>query len=196
MRSRGLLQGSGKALVGVAIFSALINLLYLTGSFYMLQVYDRVIPSRSVETLIALSVLAGLLFAGQGALDMYRTRILVRLGRAIEERLSPRVFSIIGQLPLVGRANLGLQPMRDLDNVRTFFANGGPAAFFDLPWAPFYIGVCFLFHPAVGLVALSGALLLAVLTGLAEIFTRGPMADTATHSVLRNNFAEAARRNA
>ena len=196
MRSKSLLHGAGKALFGVAVFSALINLLYLTGSFYMLQVYDRVIPSRSVETLIALSILAGMLFAGQGALDIYRTRILVRVGRAIEERLSPRVFSIIGQLPLVGRANLGLQPMRDLDNVRTFFANGGPAAFFDLPWAPFYIGVCFLFHPAMGLVALSGALLLAFLAGLAEIFTRRPVADTATQSVLRNNFAEAARRNA
>jgi len=196
MGSKGLLQGAGRALVGVAIFSALINLLYLTGSFYMLQVYDRVIPSRSVETLIALSVLACLLFVGQGALEVYRTRILVRIGRAMEERLGPRVFSIIGQLPLVGRTNLGLQPMRDLDNVRTFFANGGPAAFFDLPWVPFYVGICFLLHPAVGLVALSGVLLLAFLTALAEIFTRGPMADTAIKSVLRNNFAEAARRNA
>ncbi|MDB5570027.1 MAG: putative transporter family, HlyB subfamily [Hyphomicrobiales bacterium] len=196
MRSRELLRGSEQALVGVAIFSALINLLYLTGSFYMLQVYDRVIPSRSVDTLIALSVLAGLLFAGQGALDIYRTRILLRVGRAIDERLSPRVFSLIGQLPLTGRATLGLQPMRDLDNIRTFFANGGPSAFFDLPWAPLYIGICFLFHPAVGLIALAGVLLLAFLTALAEIYTRAPMTETAAHSVSRNNFAEAARRNA
>ena len=83
-------SGCRGALVGVAVFSALINILYLTGSFYMLQVYDRVIPSRSIPTLIALSVLAATLYAGQAALDFFRGRLLLRMGRSLDERLSPR----------------------------------------------------------------------------------------------------------
>src|SRR5918995_6550373 len=85
--------------IGLALFSALINILYLTGSFYMLQVYDRVIPSRSVPTLIALSLLAGTLYAGQAALDFFRGRILLRIARSLDEQLSPRVFRLIARLP-------------------------------------------------------------------------------------------------
>src|SRR3954470_425869 len=91
------------ALVGLALFSALINVLYLTGSFYMLQVYDRVIPSRSVPTLIALSILAAFLYAGQAALDVCRGRILARLARCLDERLSSGVFALIPRLPLTSR---------------------------------------------------------------------------------------------
>src|SRR3712207_5558813 len=106
------------AVIGLALFSALINILYLTGSFYMLQVYDRVIPSRSVPTLIALSLLAGTLYAGQAALDFFRSRILLRMARSLDERLSPRVFALIARLPLTGRAGaVGLLPLRDLDQV-------------------------------------------------------------------------------
>src|SRR5215210_3311785 len=93
------------ALIGLALFSALINILYLTGSFYMLQIYDRVIPSRSVPTLIALSILAATLYAGQAALDFCRGRILVRMARSLDERLSPRIFALITRLPLTGRGN-------------------------------------------------------------------------------------------
>src|SRR5215210_7240004 len=98
------------AFIGLALFSALINVLYLTGSFYMLQVYDRVIPSRSVPTLVALSVLAGTLYAGQAALDFFRTRVLSRLARSLDERLSPRVFALVARLPLTPQGgSVGLQ---------------------------------------------------------------------------------------
>src|SRR3954454_9058529 len=104
------------ALIGLALFSALINVLYLTGSFYMLQGYDRGIPSRRVPTLIALSVLASPLYAGQAALDVFRSRILARMARSLDEHLSPRVFALVTRLPLTGRgAAAGLQPLRDLD---------------------------------------------------------------------------------
>src|SRR5215218_9774602 len=92
------------ALIGLVLFSALINILYLTGSFYMLQVYDRVIPGRSVPTLIALSVLAATLYAGQATLDFFRGRILARVARSLDEQLSPRVFDLIACHPLTGRA--------------------------------------------------------------------------------------------
>src|SRR5262249_55163068 len=186
-----------EALIGLALFSALINILYLTGSFYMLQVYDRVIPSRSVPTLIALSVLAATLYAGQGALDLVRQRILSRMARSFDERRSPRGFALIARLPLAGRAGtVGLQPLRDLDQVRSFLAGGGPLGFFDLPWMPFYLAICFLFHPLIGIAALSGALVLVSLTICTEAFTRKPINAATQHGAARMSLAEASRRNA
>src|SRR4051794_5245997 len=114
------------AFIGLAVFSALINILYLTGSFYMLQVYDRVITSRSVPTLIALSVLAATLYAGQAALDFVRGRLLRRMARSLDERLSPRVFALIARLPLTGRgAAAGPQPPRELVQGPGVLARGG-----------------------------------------------------------------------
>ena len=189
--------GCRGALIGLALFSALINILYLTGSFYMLQVYDRVIPSRSVPTLIALSVLAAVLFAGQAMLDFFRSRILSRMARSLDERLSPRVFALVARLPLTARGGaVGLQPLRDLDQVRSFLSGGGPLGFFDLPWMPFYLAICFLFHPLIGLAAAGGALVLVALTVCTEAFTRKPVKDAALHGAARMNLAEATRRNA
>ena len=189
--------GCRGALIGLALFSALINILYLTGSFYMLQVYDRVIPSRSVPTLIALSALAAVLFAGQAMLDFFRSRILSRMARALDERLSPRVFALVARLPLTARGGaVGVQPLRDLDQVRSFLAGGGPLGFFDLPWMPFYLAICFLFHPLIGLAAAGGALVLVALTVCTEAFTRKPVKDAALHGAARMNLAEATRRNA
>src|SRR3954466_881561 len=185
------------ALMALALFSALINILYLTGSFYMLQVYDRAIPSRSVPTLIALSVLAASLYAGQAALDFVRARVLLRMGRALDERLSPRVFALIARLPLTGQTGaMGPQPLRDLDQVRSFLSGGGPLAFFDLPWMPLYLAICFLFHPLIGLAALVGALVLVSLTICTEAFTRKPIKAAARHGAARTSLAEASRRNA
>jgi len=185
------------AFLGLFIFSALINLLYLTGSFYMLQVYDRVIPSRSVPTLIALSLLAAALFAGQAALDFFRSRVLLNMARSLDERLSPRVFRIISQMPLrSGSSATGVQPLRDLDQVRSFLSGGGPLGLFDLPWMPFYLAICFAFHPMIGIAALFGAVMLISITLCAEVFTHKPIAEVAQHAAARNGLAEATRRNA
>ena len=183
-------------LLGVGLFSALNNVLYLAGSFYMLQVYDRVIPSRSVPTLVALSVLAATLYAGQAALDVFRSRILARIGRALDESLSPRVFGTVTRLPLSGHAAVGLQPLRDLDQVRHFLSGAGPLALFDLPWMPFYLAICFLFHPLIGFTAMCGAILLVLLTIGAELLTRKPLRAATQHGAARMSFAEASRRNA
>lgn len=185
------------ALTGLGAFSALVNILYLIGSFYMLQIYDRVIPSRSLPTLIALSVLAGTLYLGQAALDFFRTRILSRMARSLDEWLSHDVFGLITRLPLAGgTGGVGLQPLRDLDQVRSFLAGGGPLGFFDLPWMPFYLAICFLFHPLIGIAASAGALFLVCLAICTELFTRAPVKAAATHATARNNLAEASRRNA
>src|SRR3954467_705174 len=103
------------ALIRLFLFSALLNILYLTGSFYMLQVYDRVIPSRSVPTLVGLSVLALALYGFQAVLDLIRGRVLVRIGRSLGEDLSLRVYHSISLMSLTSRrVGDGLQPMRDL----------------------------------------------------------------------------------
>src|SRR5262249_40382131 len=111
------------AFLSVGVFSGVSNILMLTGSVFMLEVYDRVLPSRSVPTLIALAVLAGLLFAAQGIIDLIRGRLLVRIGAALDEALSARVFQATVNLPLkTGETTSNVDPIRDLDTVRSFFS--------------------------------------------------------------------------
>ncbi len=182
---------------GLAAFSGLSNILMLTGSFFMLQVYDRVLPGRSVPTLIALMALAMMLYLFQGALDLVRNRISVRVGRHLDETLGLRVFDAMVRLPLKTRGDGdGLQPLRDLDQVRSFLSSGGPAALFDLPWMPLYLGICFLFHFWIGVTALAGAAVLIAITILTETRTRGPTRAFARFAVSRNSLAAEGRRNA
>jgi ATP-binding cassette subfamily C protein len=175
----------------------MINLLYLTGSLFMLEVYDRVLPSRSVPTLVGLAILAGGLYVAQGVLDMIRSRILGRVGTSLDEALNARVFDTIVRLPLmVGNRNEGLQPLRDLDNVRSFLGSMGPGAFFDLPWLPFYLAICFAFHVLIGLTALIGAVILICLTIVTEFLSRAPAREAMGLAARRNDLAATSRRNA
>jgi PrtD family type I secretion system ABC transporter len=182
---------------GVAVFSGMINVLMLTGSLFMLQVYDRVLPSRSVPTLVGLAVLVTALYAFQGALELIRGRVLARIGSALDERVAARAYDLIVRLPLKARGKGdGLQPLRDLDQIRGFLSGGGPAALFDLPWMPLYLGICFVFHPWIGLTALAGAVVLVTFTLLTEVLTRAPSKEAAAFAASRNALAEAGRRNA
>lgn len=185
------------AFIAIGFISVMVNVLYLTGSFFMLEIYDRVVPSRSVATLIGLVVLAAGLYTAQGILDLIRGRILVRIGANLDESLSGRVFDTIARLPLkVGQRNDGLQPLRDLDSIRSFLSGLGPVAMFDLPWMPFYIAICFAFHPLIGFTALVGAIILITVTVLTEWLTRAPMKVATGHAISRNGLAETSRRNA
>jgi len=185
------------AFVGVGIMSCMINLLYLTGSLFMLEVYDRVLPSRSVPTLVGLAILAGGLYMAQGVLDLIRIRILGRIGTALDESLNSRVFDTIVRLPLTaGARNEGLQPLRDLDNIRSFLSGMGPGAFFDLPWLPFYLAICFAFHVMIGLTALVGAIILVTLTIVTEFMSRRPAREALGLAARRNDLATTSRRNA
>ena len=184
-------------LICVAVFSSLINILYLTGSFYMLQIYDRVIPSRSIPTLVALSLLVALLYAFQAVLDFCRVRVLVRAARCFDEKLGPRVLRIVTSLPISAQAGTAsLQPLRDLDQIRNFLSGGGPLGFLDLPWMPLYLGICFLFHPLIGIAASVGALVLISLTLCSEALTRRPVEASARSTNTRIRVAESAYRNA
>ena len=191
------LRACRNAFIGVGVMSCMINLLYLTGSIFMLEVYDRVLPSRSVPTLVGLVILAGGLYIAQGGLDLIRGRILGRIGTALDEALNARVFETVVRLPLmVGSRNEGLQPLRDLDNVRSFLGSMGPGAFFDLPWLPFYLAICFAFHWLLGVTALAGAVILVTLTLITEFLSRTPAKEAMTLAARRNDLAATSRRNA
>lgn len=189
------LRSCKAAFLGVGAMTALINVLYLTGSFFMLEVYDRVIPSRSMPTLVGLVVIAAVLYAFQGLLDIVRARVLSRVGGALDAMLSGRVFTILTQLPLKA-PKLGGIPLRDLDQIRGFMSSLGPAALFDLPWMPLYIGICYVFHPLLGLAAALGGCALVALTVLTEVRTRKPVKEAMAYGVHRQALADSSQRNA
>ncbi|KQT60724.1 type I secretion protein [Aureimonas sp. Leaf460] len=192
-----MVSAARAALFGIALVSGVVNVLALTSPLFMMQVYDRVLSSRSVPTLIGLAVLAGGLFAFQAVLDVLRARVLLRIGEMVDRRLSARVHEAVVRLPLETRMpGDGLQPLRDLDNLRGFLSGQGPTAFFDLPWMPFYLGLCFAFHTWIGVTALVGAVVLVALTILADRLSRGPVEATVAHGMARNARLEAGRRNA
>ncbi|WP_137395522.1 type I secretion system permease/ATPase [Agrobacterium larrymoorei] len=183
--------------LGLALVSGVVNVLALTSPLFMLQVYDRVLASGSVPTLIGLAILALCLFAFQCMLDIIRARVLMRIGERFDLRFSKRVHDAVTRLPLISRVSGdGLQPLRDLDNVRGFVSGFGPTAFFDLPWMPFYLGICFLFHFWIGVTALAGAILLVSLTLFTNIFTQRPVREATAENMVRNRLLEASRRNA
>src|SRR5579863_7785888 len=186
-----------RAFLAIALFSGMSNILMLSGALFMLEIYDRVLPSRSVPTLVGLLILVAGLYGAQGLIDMIRSRILVRIGHSLDETMSLRVYDAIVRLPLkIGAKGDGTQPIRDLDSVRSFLSGLGPVAFFDLPWMPVYLAICFLFHTLLGLTALMGAIILVTLTVVTEIKTRHPTRSAAQFAVARNALLEASRRNA
>jgi len=185
------------AFIASAVFSGMSNILMLTGAIFMLEIYDRVLPSHSVPTLIALIVIATALYAALGILDLIRSRILGRVGASIDEAISDSVYDALVGLPLkAGNRGDGLQSLRQLDSLRAFLSGMGPIAFFDLPWIPLYLAICFAFHILIGLTALVGAFILCGLTILTEVYTRDSTKQAVTLGLSRNSLAETSRRNA
>lgn len=184
-------------LPGLVAGSFLINVLALTSPLFMLQVYDRVLASGSVPTLVGLAVLALGMFVVQAALDVLRGRILLRVGERFDRTYAARVHEAVIRLPLMTRMQSdGLQPLRDLDNIRGFLSGSGPTVFFDLPWIPLYLGVCFIFNVWLGTTALVGAVVLVSLTLFTNLLSQKASKDTTRFNMARNGMLEAARRNA
>jgi ATP-binding cassette subfamily C protein len=180
------LKACGSELAAVAVYSGAINVLMLTGSLFMLQVYDRVLPSHSVPTLIGLFAIVVVLYIAQGLLDMIRARIMIRIGRSLDEDIGDRVCRAVIQIPLFMRSTAdGTQPLRDLDQLRSFMSSSGPIAFFDLPWIPLYLALCFAFHFWIGITAAAGALLLIGLALATEFLVRRSSRSIAGHGMAR-----------
>ena len=173
-----------------------INILMLTGPLFMLQVYDRVLASRSIPTLIVISSLAIAMFVFYGLLEAIRGRILLRMGQRVDAQLSAEAYDISTDLPLIlGPKAPQMRPVQDLDVMRQFLAGPGPAAIFDVPWMPFYLGILFLFHPILGFVALGGGIVICILIGLKEIVSRKPAQEFARENGRRAGLVEISRRN-
>src|SRR5712672_3018488 len=169
------LRASARQLVGVAVFSGVVNLLTLSGSLYMLQVYDRVIPSRNVATLLGLSLIVAVAYLLQGYFDALRARMLSRIGSLFDASLQEPIHVALATLPLKGaRPVLAQQPLRDLDQVRSFLSGMGPTAFLDMPWMPIFLIALFMFHPAIGIAATLGACAIVSVTLATERHSRGP----------------------
>ncbi len=162
---------SGMRSIGGFLFlvSGVVNILALTGAFYMLQIYDRALTSHSVSTLVALSVLAIGFYLIQGMLDVSRSQILVRLGAKLDQRLAPLAHRVSIDMPRYGFSTAeSTERSRDVDTLRNFMGGQGPMALFDLPWMPLYLIFVYCLHPWLGILTFAGALVLTSLTVLTE----------------------------
>jgi ATP-binding cassette subfamily C protein len=190
-----------KGLRGVVAYlftvSGVINILALTGAFYMLQIYDRALTSGSMPTLVAISVLAIGLYLFQGLFDVIRSQILVRVGARLDARIAPLAHEVAIDMPRFGFSTAeALERGRDVDTVRGFLGSQGPVALFDLPFVPVFLVFVYILHPLLGALTLGGAFVLTVLTVITELLTRRLSGSTQQALVARNTIADSNARNA
>lgn len=183
-------------MVGVTAASALLNILLLAGSIYMMLVYDLVIPGRSEATLVGLLLLVIAAYGFQAVLEVIRGRVLIHMAGAVDSALETRVHGAVvaaaRRLPNID-AN---QPVRDLDQIRGFLSSAGPTAFADLPWVLFFVAILFLLHPWIGITVLVGAAMLVLLTLITDRVTRPGMEKMLDLSRKRQDVIETSRRHA
>jgi len=177
--------------------SGIINVLALTGSFYMLQVYDRALPSGSLPTLIGLSTLAIGLYVMQGMFEVLRLQILVRVGAQLDRRSAPLAHRVAIDMPRFGYSPAeAMERGRDVDTLRGFLGSPGLVALLDLPWMPIFLVFVYTLHPWLGALTVGGAVLLTFITILTELFTRRWAGATQEAMVVRNGIADTNARNA
>lgn len=191
-----LLSRNAFALSALFLVSLVSNLLMLTGPLFMLQIYDRVLGSRSMPTLVALTLLVVVLYGFYGFIEWLRARMATRLAGAIEETLSTDLFRAAIRLRLLPGALGNTDPLRDLETVRQFASGPGPLALFDLPWLPVYLGIVFLLHPMLGWIAAGGAAIITMLLVVNEMFARRPSEEVTRAVSQRQERTEDARLNA
>lgn len=163
---------SKKSFIVVGFFSLFINLLMLVPPLYMLQLYDRVVTSRSEETLVMLTLIVIVLFITMALLEIVRSKILVKVGNKLDQILSQRIFDSLFELANKNPGKASSMPISDLTQVRQFMTGNGLFAFFDAPWIPIYIGVLFLFHPMFGYFAIFAAIVLLTFTIINQYSTK------------------------
>ncbi|MFQ3787929.1 type I secretion system permease/ATPase [Halomonas sp. A29] len=190
------LHASRASFVLVGLFSLFVNLLMLVPAIYMLQVYDRVLATMSVETLLMLTLVVVFLFVVMGLLELVRYRILVRVGNRLDLRLSGRLYQAMFRRSLLTGSRQSAQPLTDLATLRQFFSGNGLLVFFDAPWVPVYLAVLFLFHPWLGLFATLAGLLLLILTAVGEKITQPLLSEAAAEQIGANELVDANLRNA
>lgn len=188
--SAALREGAGLYLAAFS-FSVFVNILMLTGPLYMLQVYDRVLGSRSEETLVALSVLVACLFLVMGILDYARTRVLAIVAARFQDRLDRRVFEASMRRATVAPNDpAAVAAQRDLEAVQRFVASPLLVALFDLPWTPLFAAAIFIFHPWLGWLAMAGGGFLILVTLLNQWLIRAPQNRANTASIRSERLSD------
>ena len=190
------LAGFKGAFKTVGSFSAIINLMLLVPSLYMLQVYDRVLASRNETTLLMLTLMMLAAYLFMSALEMIRSFVLIRLGSQLDMHLNKRVYTAAFEQNLKRAGTSAGQALQDLANIRQFLTGNGLFAFFDAPWFPIYLLVIFLFDPYLGLFALVGTILLIALAYINESVSRKPLSEANSMAVSANQLATNNLRNA
>ena len=191
-----LTSGFRSIFIFLFLMSGIINLLALTGSFYMLQIYDRALGSASIPTLLALSALAIGLYMFQGLFDMLRSQILIRIGARLDRKIAPLAHRVGIDMPRFGfSSSEALERGRDVDTVRGFLGSQGPVALFDLPWMPVFLVFVFILHPLLGALTFGGAFVLTMMTIATELLTRRLSAATHKAAITRNMVADSNARN-
>ncbi|MDQ5767565.1 type I secretion system permease/ATPase [Thiothrix subterranea] len=193
---KGVLDSFRGSFLYVGFFSLFINLLMLVPPFYMLQVYDRVMASRSLETLLMITLIVVWLFITMGLLEYARSRMLVRIGSQLDDRLNSRLYSAMTKMALRQPGRASSQPLNDLTSMRQFMTGNGPFAFFDAPWIPIYFAILFVFHPMFGVFALFAAAILIGLAIMNEVSTRDLMKDANNRNIQSTSAMSAQLRNA
>jgi PrtD family type I secretion system ABC transporter len=183
------------AFISIGVFSAFINMLMLVSPMYMLQVYDRVLSSRSEPTLVILTVFCIGLLAVYGFLEFARSRVLVRVGVELDKNLSEVVLKNLFTLSLKSGNVRSSQALRDLSTVREFLSGSAILTCFDAPWFPFYIAVIFIFHPLQGFIGIFGAILLFSFALAGEIRTRGLLSEASKNGIAASRFVDLSLRN-
>jgi hypothetical protein len=186
---------SRNALLGVGAFSLIINLLMLTSSLYMMQIFDRVLSGQSRQTLLYLTIIAVMAVGVLGALDLIRSRILVRVGTWVEKSLSAPVYLKGLDNALIGRS-YRTEALRDLSTLKGFLSGNGILSLFDAPWVPVYLAIVYLLNPMLGHIALVGALLLVALAYGTDRLTATILKEAKVASMSGFRHAESAFRNA
>jgi len=177
----------------VALFSAFANLLMLTGPIYMLQVYDRVLSSRSVETLVALTALVAFLYCIMGVLDFTRGRILARIGAHFQDQLERRVFDAVLTNSMRGQTKGAQTGLSDLEVLQRFISSPAPTAVFDIPWTPVFLVGLSIFHPWLGYLAMAGGGVLIVIALLNQTLMSQPLQRANINAQRASLFAEQLR---
>jgi len=192
---RTTLKSMRKAWIGVGVLSLFVNLLMLTGPLYMLQVYDRVITSQSMSTLVALSILMVVMYAFMGFLDFLRSRLLVRIGNYVEKKLGPHTFKSWLTGGLKTPSKVGQRPLQNLTTIKRFLTGSAPTTFFDIPWTPVYIAVIFMIDWTLGVVAVIGAILVLIIAIGAELTTRKRESDANHARAMGTHFSQKVKMN-
>lgn len=192
----GLVAKSMSPVAVLFAISLVSNLLMLTGPLFMLQVYDRVLASRSLPTLVALTLLVCALYAFYAFVEWVRSRMAIRFAGMVDDALAAELFQASVRIKMLPAAAANADPVRDLDSLRQFTAGPGPISLFDLPWMPVYLALVFLLHPMLGWLSIAGAVVITLLLVINEVFSQRPSQEVNTAAGRRQVQTDDARSNA